>query len=74
MTANSPQPQFRLFQRVLFTGTSEAGIHQAAGTIYGITYNPEHHTPGFWYFIHFDDGINDTAIEASLTSLEGTES
>ena len=74
MTTNHPQPHFRLFQRVLFTGTSEEGTHQVAGTIYGVAYSPEDYTPGFWYCIHFDDGITDTAPEASLTALEGIES
>jgi len=74
MTNNRPQPQFWFFQRVLFTGTSEAGTMQNAGTIYGVMHNPKDYTPGFWYFIHFDNGIDDEATEASLTALEGIES
>lgn len=74
MALNHPQPQFWLFQRVLFTGASEAGTHQNAGTIYGVIYNPKDYAPGFWYFIHFDNGIDDEAQETSLTALEGIES
>ncbi|MBW4490738.1 MAG: hypothetical protein KME12_23440 [Trichocoleus desertorum ATA4-8-CV12] len=70
MTSKYPQPQFRLFHRVIHTGSSDAGTMQSAGTIYGIVHNPEHHQPGFWYYIHFDDGINDTDLEANLTALD----
>ncbi len=70
MKTNHPQPRFRLFQRVIHTGSSEAGTTQTAGTIYGVMHNPKDYTPGFLGFIRYDNGIDDEAQEASLTSLD----
>ena len=70
----NPQPRFRLFQRVIHSGSSEAGTTTNAGTIYGVMHSPKNYTPGFWYFIRYDNGIDDEAHEANLTALEGIES